>query len=176
MGETPRVLVETILGDIEINVDEVKAPLTSVNFLRYVDVGLYDGTTFFRAVTMDNQPNDAVKIEVIQGGQLDKAREYPPIVHETTVMTGIKHLDGVISMGRLRPGSAASSFFICINDQPELDYGGRRNPDLQGFSAFGKVTQGMDVVRIIHAQPRERQKLAPPIPILKVTRVFSKTN
>jgi peptidyl-prolyl cis-trans isomerase A (cyclophilin A) len=87
MGETPRVLVETILGDIEINVDEVKAPLTSVNFLRYVDAGLYDGTTFFRAVTMDNQPNDAVKIEVIQGGQLDKAREYPPIVHETTVMT-----------------------------------------------------------------------------------------
>jgi peptidyl-prolyl cis-trans isomerase A (cyclophilin A) len=86
-------------------------------------------------------------------------------------MTGLKHLDGTISMARGGPGTAASSFFFCINDQPELDYGGRRNPDGQGFAAFGRVVRGMDVVRAIQALPAKGQQLTPPIKIISVRRM-----
>ena len=89
----------------------------------------------------------------------------PPIKHETTVLTGILHKDGVISMARNEPGTATSEFFICIGDQPSLDYGGKRNPDGQGFAAFGKV---MDVVRKIHKSATEGQWLKPRIRILNV--------
>jgi peptidyl-prolyl cis-trans isomerase A (cyclophilin A) len=171
----PRVLISTSLGDIEVEVHPEKAPVTTENFLRYVDDGLYDGTTFFRTVTMDNQPNSEVKIEVIQGGTMPRDRAYPstypPIEHETTEKTGLRHVDGAISMARMKPGTATSSFFICVGDQPELDYGGRRNPDGQGFAAYGKVTKGMDVVREIHEQPCEGQRLDPPIEIVSTRRV-----
>ncbi len=174
-GGNPKVLIGTSLGDIEVEVFQGKAPITSENFLRYVDDGLYDGTTFFRTVTMENQPNSEVKIEVIQGGTVPKDRAYPstypPIEHETTEKTGLKHVDSAISMARMKPGTATSSFFICIGDQPELDYGGNRNPDGQGFAAFGRVTGGMDVVGKIHKQPFEGQRLEPPIEILTVRRV-----
>jgi len=167
----PLVLIKTQLGGIEVEVYEEEAPVTATNFLRYVDNKLYDGTTFFRTVTMENQPSAQVKIEVIQGGQVDKQREYPPIEHETTQITRLSHLDTVISMARTKPGGAASSFFICIGDQPELDFGGHRNPDGQGFVAFGKVVIGMDVVRSIHTQPYEGQRLTPPIRILSAARL-----
>jgi aminopeptidase N len=166
----PKVLVRTEAGDIVVEVDAARAPITAANFLRYVDAGLYDGTTFFRTVTLDNQPTDKVRIEVIQGGQVGEAREFPPIAHETTRMTGLRHVDGAVSMARAKPGSAASSFFICVNDQPELDFGGRRNPDGQGFAAFGRVVAGMDVVRRIQAMPAEGQLLKPPVKILSVKR------
>ncbi len=164
------VLITTPLGDIEVEVFPDRAPVTSENFLRYVDEGLLDGTTFFRTVTMDNQPDPDVKIEVIQGGTEPEDAAYPslyhPIRHETTEATGLSHVDGAVSMARWAPGTATSSFFICIGDQPELDHGGRRNPDGQGFAAFGRVRGGMDVVREIHRQPHEGQRLEPPIEIM----------
>jgi len=171
----PIVLISTFLGDIEVEIFQGRAPITSENFLRYVDDKLYDGTTFFRTVTMENQPNSEVKIEVIQGGTMPEDRvypsTYPPIEHETTETTGLRHVDGAISMARMKPGTATSSFFICIGDQPELEYGGERNPDGQGFAAFGCVTEGMDVIRKIHKQPCEGQRLKPPIEIISSRRI-----
>jgi peptidyl-prolyl cis-trans isomerase A (cyclophilin A) len=170
-SDVPRVLIRTEAGDIIVEIDPVRAPVTAANFLRYVDAGLYDGSTFHRTVTLSNQPNDAVRIEVIQGGQLPRDKELPPIAHETTAATGLKHVDGAISMARSKPGSAASSFFICVNDQPELDFGGRRNPDGQGFAAFGRVVEGMDVVKAIQARPAQGQQLAPPVKIVSIRRI-----
>ena len=176
-----RVRVQTELGDIVIEVDQAKAPATAANFLRYVDSGHYDGGMWHRTVTMDNQPESTVKIEVIQAGvNPDKAKEgFPPIPLERTSVTGILHKDGVVSMARGAPDSATSGWFVCINDQPSLDFGGNRNPDGQGFGAFGRVVAGMDVVRKIQAAPSsttrttntEAQRLTPPIKILKVARV-----
>lgn len=167
----PLVLIRTEKGDIVVEVSLARAPVTAANFLRYVDAGLYDGSTFHRTVTLSNQPNDSVRIEVIQGGQLAAEKEFPPIVHETTETTGLRHIDGTVSMARSEPGSAASSFFICIHDQPELDFGGRRNADGRGFAAFGRVVQGMEVVRAIQALPAIGQQLTPPVRILSVRRI-----
>ena len=176
-----RVRVQTELGDIVVEVDQAKAPATSANFLRYVDAGHYDGGMWHRTVKMNNQPESTVKIEVIQAGvNPDRAKDgFPPIALERTNKTGILHKDGVISMARGAPDSATSGWFVCINDQPSLDFGGARNPDGQGFAAFGRVVSGMDVVRKIQAAPSstnmttnaEAQRLTPPIRILKVTRV-----
>jgi peptidyl-prolyl cis-trans isomerase A (cyclophilin A) len=102
----------------------------------------------------------------------DSPLSLPPIVHETTDKTGILHKDGVISMARMEPGSVSSEFFICVGDQPELDFGGKRNPDGQGFAAFGKVIKGMDVVRKIQSQLDEKQMLITPFKILKIIRVI----
>jgi peptidyl-prolyl cis-trans isomerase A (cyclophilin A) len=178
---TERVRVQTELGDIVVEVDAAKAPATAANFLRYVDGGHYDGGTWHRTVKMDNQPESTIKIEVIQAGvNPDKAKSgFPPIALERTSVTGLLHKDGVISMARGAPDSATSGWFICINDQPSLDFGGQRNPDGQGFAAFGRVVSGMDVVRKIQAAPSsadrttntEAQRLTPPIKILKVARL-----
>jgi len=169
-AENPRVLIRTEKGDLVVEVDLSRAPVTAANFLRYVDAGLYDGSTFHRTVTLTNQPQSPVKIEVIQGGQLAADKEFPPIAHETTARTGLRHVDGAISMARDKPGTAASSFFICVNDQPELDFGGRRNPDGQGFAAFGRVVAGMDVVRAIQSLPAHGQQIDPPVKIIAVRR------
>ena len=169
-----RVLVQTELGDIVLEVDTARAPKTAANFLRYVDAGHYDGGTFHRTVKMDNQPDSPVKIEVIQAGvNPDRAKDgFPPIALERTNATGLRHADGVISMARGAPDSATSGWFICINDQPSLDYGGARNPDGQGFAAFGRVVQGMDVVRKIQRAPNtDAQRLTPPIKILRAARI-----
>jgi peptidyl-prolyl cis-trans isomerase A (cyclophilin A) len=147
----PQVVFKTDAGNITVELYPDKAPITANNFLRYVDAKSFDGSAFYRVVRMDNQPTSPVKIEVIQGGldSTHRERRLPAIAHETNDKTGIKHLDGTISMGRTAPGSASSEFFFCINDQPELDFGGKRNPDGQGFSAFGRVVKGMAVVRKI---------------------------
>jgi peptidyl-prolyl cis-trans isomerase A (cyclophilin A) len=157
----PRVLIKTELGDIQVEIYERQAPVTAANFLRYVDAGLFKGASFYRVVRLDNQPNNAVKIEVIQGGLefFKDKKPFPPIPHETTDKTGVLHRDGTISMARLAPGSADSEFFICVGDQPELDFGGKRNPDGQGFAAFGRVIEGLDVIRKIQQQPDEGQML-----------------
>lgn len=176
-----RVLVQTELGDIVLEVDQARAPATAANFLRYVDAGHYDGGTWHRTVKMDNQPESAVKIEVIQAGvnpEFAKAG-FPAIPIERTSVTGLLHKDGVISMARVAPDSATSGWFICINDQPSLDFGGARNPDGQGFAAFGRVVSGMDVVRKIQHAPSssdrktntEAQRLTPPIKIIKAARL-----
>ena len=167
-----RVVLQTEKGDIELELDEARAPKTVRNFLMYVDAGLYEGGVFHRTVKPDNQPNNAVKIEVIQGG-INPARQSEdkaPIPLERTRDTGLKHLDGTVSMARDTPDTATSDFFICVGDQPELDFGGKRNPDGQGFGAFGRVVKGMDVVRAIQQAPSSEQKLTPPVRILKATR------
>jgi peptidyl-prolyl cis-trans isomerase A (cyclophilin A) len=168
----PRVLIRTELGDIEVEVDTVRAPISGVNFLRYVDGGHFDGGQFFRTVRADNQPNDSVRIAVIQVSVSAARRRdgFPPIPLERTSATGLRHLDGCLSMARSRPDTATSSFSICVGDQPELDFGGRRNPDGQGFAVFGRVVRGMDVVRAIHAQPAEGQTLRPAVRIVSMAR------
>lgn len=166
----PTIVIETELGDIHVEIYEEKVSITALNFLRYVDGGHFKGGSFYRTVTMDNQPNNDVKIEVIQGGRNLDMDGFESIEHETTDRTGVLHKDGVISMARNQPGSATSEFFICVGDQPELDFGGKRNPDGQGFAAFGKVVKGMDVVRKIHMQPVEGQRLNPRIGIINIVR------
>lgn len=155
------ISMETELGSIQMVLYPDRAPITVSNFLRYVDENRYKDFHFYRVVHMENQPDNDVKIEVIQGGLgFDKhPMELPTIVHETTDKTGIRHLNGTLSMARLEPGTASSEIFICINDQPELDFGGKRNPDGQGFAAFGKVISGMDVVRKIQLLPETNQIL-----------------
>ena len=167
----PRVLLETELGEIEIEVDNVRAPITGENFLKYVALGLYDEGTFHRTVRKDpdNQPQNAVKIDVIQAAANAARRgEFPPsIVLERTKLTGLLHKDATISMARSGPDTGRSEFFICIGDQPELDFGGTRNADGQGFAAFGRVTRGMDVVRKIHARPADGQTLLERVKIVR---------
>ena len=165
------VTIATGLGDIEISIDTARAPNTAANFLRYVTGRHYDGGEFFRTVTLDNQPNNEVKIEVIQA-RINSERiedRFEAIPLERTDATGIYHIDGAISMARGAPNSATSSFFICIGNQPSLDFGGARNPDGQGFAAFGRVTRGQDVVRLIQQQSASGQQLEPAIQIDSVT-------
>jgi peptidyl-prolyl cis-trans isomerase A (cyclophilin A) len=171
LGQT-KVCMATGLGEIEVQLESEKAPLTVANFLRYVDAGRYDGGRFHRTVKMDNQPNNNVKIEVIQAGpKAGSDGRFPPIVLERTSQTGLRHKDGVISMARdAAADTATGDFFICIGDQPELDFGGKRNPDGQGFAAFGRVLRGMDVVRKIQQSTSDGQRLQPPIEIVKVRR------
>src|SRR5947209_7856575 len=126
------VVIETPLGAISVALDQSAAPITVANFLSYVDSGAYDGGAFHRTVTNENQPYDKVKIEVIQGGRggAEPGVDAPNAIKlERTSVTGLKHLDGTISMARWTADSATSDFFICINDQPALDFGGMRNPD-----------------------------------------------
>ena len=155
------VLIRTDLGDMTVEIYEEQAPVTAANFLSHVAQGDYTNAVLYRVVRMDNQPHSKVKIEVIQGGLFhDEVLDtITPIRHESTQETGILHSDGVISMARMEPGSASTEFFICIGEQPSLDYGGDRNPDGQGFAAFGKVVNGMDVVRAIQALPEEGKYL-----------------
>jgi peptidyl-prolyl cis-trans isomerase A (cyclophilin A) len=166
------VFFQTELGDIEVEVDAAKAPVTAGNFLKYVDAGHYNGGTFHRTVRLDNQPDNKVRIEVVQAGA-DPARErekLPPIPLERTSETGLSHKDGTISMARAEADTATSDFFLCIGDQPALDFGGQRNPDGQGFAAFGRVVRGMETVKKIHAAPAEGQSLKPAIKIVKAAR------
>ena len=148
------VVMSTEYGDVLIELNARSAPLTVANFLRYVDGEHYDGSTFYRTVRYEND-NGNPKIEVIQGGLRDGEAPFEPIAHEDTEATGILHTDGVISMARGAVGTASSEFFICIGDQPGLDKGQPRNADEQGFAAFGRVIDGMDVVREIHSLPSD---------------------
>lgn len=165
--------IVTTLGVITAQLDSNRAPITVTNFLRYVSAQRYDGGRFHRTVKPDNQPDKTVKIEVIQGGlRPDSTRkEAAPIPLERTNKTGFRHLDGTLSMARDGPDTATSDFFICIGAQPELDFGGARNPDGQGFAAFGRVTNGMDIVRKIQQSPAAGQRLTPPIQIVRISRI-----
>lgn len=167
------ILIETDLGNITVELYDEQAPATVTNFLSYVDSGMYNNGEFYRVVDMENQPDNNINIEVIQGGLGwdDSIQRLPTIAHETTKQTGIKHENGTISMARNEPGTASSEFFICINNQPELDFGGNRNPDKQGFAAFGKVTHGMDVVHHIHQLPNTEQLLKPSVRIIRISRI-----
>jgi len=172
---SPLVRIQTTLGVIEAELYADKAPVSVANFLKYADAGRYSGGQFHRTVTLhpDNQPNNTVKIEVIQGGvNPDFAeKDWPALTLERTRDTGVQHLDGTLSMARASPDTATSDFFICVGAQPELDFGGKRNPDGQGFAAFGRVTQGLEIVKKIQSAPADGQKLTPPIRILKIERL-----
>lgn len=178
---TVSVVLVTAMGEIEVEVDIDRAPVSAGDFLRYVDRGLYDGTAaFYRVVRTDND-HGTPTIEVVQGGLVDESMALSPVAHETTEETGITHRDGVISLARGKPGTGGgAAFFICIGDQPGLDFGGMRNPDGLGFAAFGRVTRGMDVVRKIHALPSDKptdeeyvqgQLLTEPVEILSARRI-----
>jgi len=172
----PKVIISTDLGDIEAELFIEQAPVTAGNFLTYADSGKYNTDTYFyRVVRLDNQPDNKIKIEVVQVGffedSLIEKYQFKPIQHESTKETGILHKDGVLSMARLEPGTASTEFFICIGDQPELDFGGKRNPDGQGFAAFGKVTKGMDIVREIQQMQDTGQYLLKPVKIKFISRI-----
>jgi peptidyl-prolyl cis-trans isomerase A (cyclophilin A) len=166
------VIVVTDLGEIELEVDVARAPATAANFLKYVDAGLYDGGVFHRTVRPDNQREKAVKIAVIQGAAnaSRKSEFFAPIALERTSQTALQHKDGTISMARDQPDTATDEFFICVGDQPELDFAGKRNPDGQGFAAFGRVVRGIEVVRRIQESPAQGETLRPPIKIIRVAR------
>jgi peptidyl-prolyl cis-trans isomerase A (cyclophilin A) len=171
-ADTVRLLMVTESGDIELEIDVAKAPISAANFLKYVDEGLYDGGQFHRTVRPDNQKERAVPIAVIQAASnADHAGKLgPPIPLERTTVTGLRHKDGTLSMARAGPDTATDEFFICVGDQPELDFAGKRNPDGQGFAAFGRVVSGMDVVRKIQMGPAKREALTPPIGIISIKR------
>jgi peptidyl-prolyl cis-trans isomerase A (cyclophilin A) len=161
------------LGNFEVELDAKAAPNTASNFLYYVNERLYNDGIFMRTVTSDNQPTNTVKILVVQAvATAARTNEYlPPIALERTRDTGLRHLEGAISMARAEPDTASDSFFVCVGDEPELDFGGTRNPDGQGFAAFGKVVSGMEVIRKIHAAPQRDQRLTPPIRIMRAVRL-----
>lgn len=163
--------IETSEGNIDIELYPEKAPITVANFMKYVDLDLYKESNFFRVCTPENEKDKAIKIEVIQGGDLPDSICFPPIKLESTNNTGIKHTNGAISMARAEANTATCSFFICIGDQAELDYNGKRNPDGQGFAAFGKVIKGMDVVKKIQHKKNIKQMLVDPVTIKTIRRI-----
>jgi len=168
------VAIDTNLGRIVIALDQANAPITTANFLRYVDTRRFDGQTFYRA--MKNGPDGGL----IQGGVTTDARKLlPPIAHEPTSQTGLKHVAGAVSMARLTPGSAKADFFILTADIPGFDAGGPGG-DADGFAVFGQVVEGMDVVKAIYAAPTsptkgegvmKGQMLDPTVKIIKAARV-----
>ncbi|WP_223154745.1 peptidylprolyl isomerase [Aestuariibaculum sediminum] len=171
--------IKTPKGNIIVKLYTERAPITCANFLKLIENKMLQNGQFYRVVRMDNQPDNDIKIEVIQGGIDNDDLDYPPIMHESTNDTGVLHKDGTISMARLEPGSATTEFFICIGDQPELDFGGMRNPDGQGFAAFGKVIKGMEIVREIQKMKQQNQMLINPVPFsikAEVKKVFAKFN
>ena len=171
------VRIETGFGNIDIAVDTKRAPITAGNFLKYVDGGFYDGGRFHRATRPDNYtptPPDRPAMEIIQAGINPEKRgaAFPAIPLERTSVTGIEHVVGTVSMARAaQADTARSDFFICLDDQPSLDFGGKRFDDGQGGGAFGRVVKGMDVVRKIQQQPVEKQALTPPVTITRMSRI-----
>jgi peptidyl-prolyl cis-trans isomerase A (cyclophilin A) len=170
--KNPHIVIETNIGDIEVELYPDQAPKSVAAFLSYIDSGFYKKASFYRVLNVDNQPSNAPKAELIQGGLYGSQRpEVPGIPHETTRQTKIQHKDGVISLARLEPGTADTEFFICIGDQPGFDFGGENNPDKQGYAAFGKVIKGMDLIRRIYNMPEEDQRFDPPVPIYAIRRL-----
>jgi peptidyl-prolyl cis-trans isomerase A (cyclophilin A) len=171
------VRLETPHGNIVIAVDTARAPMTAANFLKYVDGGFYDGGRFHRATREDNytpSPPNRPMMNIIQGGINPERRAggFEPIPLERTSVTGIMHVRGVVSMARgTGADTARSDFFILLDDQPSLDFGGLRFDDGQGGGAFGRVVEGLDVVERIQQQPVEGQNLTPPVPITRAARV-----
>ncbi|WP_084362813.1 peptidylprolyl isomerase [Roseivirga echinicomitans] len=170
-AQVVNIEIKTELGSIMAELYPDKAPITVANFIKYIENHKFDSASFYRTVRMDNQPNNDVKIEVIQGGisYNRSVTSFPAIAHETTEKTGILHTDGVLSMARVGPGTATAEFFVCIGDQPSLDFGGKRNPDGQGFATFGKVTKGMDIVKKIQQKEDKNQYLVEKVKIYSIS-------
>jgi len=173
--ENPHVIIETKYGKIEVELYPKQAPQSVAAFLRFVDSGYYKNASFYRVLNDDNQPSNAPKSELIQGGiwktNNKLAASIPGIPHEPTNQTKILHTDGVISLARAAPGTAGTEFFICVGNQPGFDYGGENNADGQGYAAFGKVVKGMSAVRSIYHANEYDQALDPPISIYNIERL-----
>jgi peptidyl-prolyl cis-trans isomerase A (cyclophilin A) len=173
--KNPHVIIDTKFGKIEVELYPDQAPKSVAAFLRCVDSGYYKNASFYRVLNDDNQPSNAPKAELIQGGiwrtNNKLAVSIPGIPHEPTNQTKILHKDGVISLARAEPGTAGTEFFICVGDQPGFDYGGPNNPDGQGYAAFGKVVKGMSVVNSIYNANEYDQALDPPISIYSIKRL-----
>jgi peptidyl-prolyl cis-trans isomerase A (cyclophilin A) len=174
----PRVALTTPEGVIVLELETGKAPVTAGNFLKYVDGKRFDGATFYRAST---PPGATVKdYGILQGGlQNDPRKLLPPIAHESSLKTGLKNLDGTITMARRAPGTATADWFICVGDQAYLD-ADPKDPKNPGFAAFGHVVEGMDVVRKLLAAPVDPNRgegpmkgemLVKPVKILTARRV-----
>jgi peptidyl-prolyl cis-trans isomerase A (cyclophilin A) len=171
----PRVTIKTSRGSIVVELEMGKAPLTSANFLRYVDAKAYDEGSFFRAARTPGVEKDGT----IVGAPAAKVRPFPPIRHESTTQTGLKHLNGTLSLGRFAPGTATNNFFICVGDQPYLDAHPGAPGDNRGYAAFGRVVSGMGVVTRILSLPtngktrfaeQAGQWLKPPVTIVSMRR------
>lgn len=173
--ENPHIEIQTQFGDIEVELFPKQAPKTVAAFLSYIDSGFYNRSSFYRVLKVNNQPSDAIKTQLIQGGlwrsNNKKARSLPGIPHEPTQQTGLLHKEGTISMARNEPGTATTEFFICIDDEPGLDFNGENAPDKQGFAAFGKVVKGMSFVLQIQQEKDYDQGFEPPITIFKIIRL-----
>ena len=165
--QLPKTVFKTSLGEIVCEIDTIHAPVTAFNFLNHIKNGTFENALFYRVVRPDNQPYSKAKIEVIQGGLYDDKiiDKIKPIPHETTAVTGLKHTDGALSMARNEPGTASTEFFICVGEQPSLDFAGKRNPDGQGFAVFGRVISGMDIVCKIQQLKDTSQYLVEPVKI-----------
>jgi peptidyl-prolyl cis-trans isomerase A (cyclophilin A) len=176
----PNVVLETELGEIEIEVYPDTAPISAGDFLAHVDQGLYDGEGFYRVVRPDNDPRD-MGMSLIQGGILSQDLALPPIEHERTTTTGLSNVRGTVSIARLEPGTgSAGYFFINIGDNDFLDTGGARNPDGEGYASFGTVVRGMAVIEAIQSQEAggespdpvtDNQYLTEPVIITRAYRV-----
>jgi peptidyl-prolyl cis-trans isomerase A (cyclophilin A) len=176
--ETTPVALATPLGRIVIILETGRAPITAGNFVQYVDRRLYDGASFYRASRPKGSTADDYGL--VQGGlQNDPRKVLPPIAHESTLKTGLRHVNGTISMGRQAPGTAQADWFICLGDQTYLD-AEATPPGQVGFAAFGHVTEGLEIVKQILVMPTDPAKgegsmkgemLAAPVPILSARRV-----
>lgn len=175
----PFVKMHTPQGDIVVELYADKAPITVRNFLHYVDTKRMDGATFYRSST---PPGDkAFDYGILQGGLgTDPKKLYPPIAHESTIKTGLSHTDGTISMTRYAPGTATANFSICVGNQTYLDADPKDPAGNPGYAAFGRVVEGMDVVKKLLAAPRDPTKgvgvmkgemLKTPVPIVTVRRI-----
>ncbi len=172
--KNPHIVIETRLGDIEVELFADKAPKTVAAFLSYIDSGFYNHTSFYRVLKSEELPSET-NTGIIQGGmwQTNAAKQLTirGIEHETTKLTGLSHLSGTISLARSTPGTANTEFFICIGDQSPLDFGRRGTEDGQGFAAFGAVFKGMTIVRKIQGQKSLGDKFDEKIQINKISRL-----
>jgi len=172
----PTIDIQTYYGDIIIELYPAKAPKTVAAFLSFIDSGYFKNTTFYRVLKKDDQPMNAAKTQLIQGGlwqtKFKKQQTIPGIPLETTKQTGILHQEGVLSLARAEEANSGNTeFFICMDDEPDYDYGGAASADKKGYTTFGRVISGMKYVKQIHSQPDYETNFNPPIKIINIKRL-----
>lgn len=173
--DNPHIAIQTKYGDIELELYPKQAPKTVAAFLSYIDSGFYNNSSFYRVLNMENQPSNAPKTELIQGGiwktNYKKAVSVKGIEHESTQQTKILHTEGTISLARAAPGTAGTEFFIVIGNQPGLDLGGENCEDRLGYAAFGRVVKGLDLVFKISGQKSNGQYFSPMVDIYNIVKL-----
>ncbi|MEJ0098742.1 MAG: peptidylprolyl isomerase [Pseudomonadota bacterium] len=171
---TVAVIIHSTMGDVTVALEVERAPITAKNFLRYVDSKRFDNITWYRAMKL----SDDGKYGIVQGGQRNPQLRYKTIAHESPTVTGLSHVDGAISMGRLEPGTAAADFFVVVGNLITMD--GTTDGKDPGYAVFGHVTDGMDVIHAIMDLPRSEdasnpvmkgQMIKDPVKIISVRRV-----